>query len=117
MPYAIIMVSCVLDHLLTSLYLSRGGGEANPLMAIIMAQPFWVSFIIKNGWTLLMLVFLYFLSGKTPAAAKWALRCVAVLYLGVIACHIIASGSLPPHSILKYPAVLPVPGAPGMTGC
>lgn len=87
MPYTLIMICCVLDHLLTAWNISRGGNEANPVMAVVMAQPLWVSFIIKNGWTALMLAALYLLSKKVPAT-KWALHGMVAVYLGVIGYHL-----------------------------
>lgn len=88
MPYVIILVSCVLDHLLTARNLAQGGGEANPVMAVVMAQPFWASFLIKNGWTVLLLLFMYHLAKRKPLVTGWALRGIAVVYLGVIIYHI-----------------------------
>ena len=87
MPYTIIMICCVLDHLLTAWNISRGGSEANPVMAVIMAQPLWLSFLIKNGWTASMLVALYLLSKRVPST-KWALHGMVAIYLAVIVYHL-----------------------------
>lgn len=78
----------MLDHLLTTWTLSQVGTEVNPVMAIVMAQPIWVSFTIKNVWTALMLVIMYLLAKRIPGPTRLALFGIMAIYLGVIGYHI-----------------------------
>lgn len=57
-------------------------------MSVVMAQPFWLSFLINNGWAVLMLLIMYYLDKKAPRVTGWALRGMAAIYLGVIVYHI-----------------------------
>lgn len=78
----------MLDHLFTWRLLSRGAGEElNPLMKEIMNLPFWASFSIKNGWTVGMLVVIYFLEKKNRRM-RIGINLVLIIYGLVIAYHL-----------------------------
>ena len=53
-----IMVLCVLDALFTLLYLQRGGSEMNPIMAAAIGMGVVPFLAIKNGLTILGVLFL-----------------------------------------------------------
>jgi len=53
-----IMVLCVLDALFTLLYLQRGGSELNPIMAAAIRMGVGPFLAIKNGLTILGVLFL-----------------------------------------------------------
>ena len=80
MSYLFILICSIIDHLLTYTHLNRGGREFNPVMDIVMAYPFWTSFSIKNGWTALMLICLYYLGKKSPLLVKRGLAGMVLIY-------------------------------------
>jgi hypothetical protein len=53
-----IVVLCVLDALFTLLYLQRGGSELNPIMAAAIEVGVVPFLMIKNGLTILGVLFL-----------------------------------------------------------
>lgn len=88
MPYLAVLLCSVCDHLLTYRFLSQGGRELNPVMDIVMAQPFWVSFVVKNGWTALLLVGLFYLGRQSRRGAKIGLAVLLSAYGLVMAYHV-----------------------------
>ena len=60
MSYVVIMLFSAIDYLFTLYHMSHGAQEWNPIMQGIMNQPFWASFILKNGWTHSFFYFYYF---------------------------------------------------------
>lgn len=88
MSYMFILMCSMMDHLLTHRYLSMGGQELNPVMDAVMAYPFWASFAIKNGWTALMLVCLFYLGKKSPLLVKRGLAGMIAVYAMLIIYHV-----------------------------
>ncbi len=88
MLYMIILFCSILDYLFTFKWLAQYGTEINPIMLMIMDKPLWFSFVVKNGWTVAMLVALYFLGRKNPRAVQTGLKVLVVVYTLIICNHL-----------------------------
>lgn len=81
-----IMVLCVLDALFTLLYLQRGGTELNPIMAAAIGMGVIPFLAIKNGLTILGVLFLCL--HKNFRHVKPVIVGVLVLYLLLLMYHL-----------------------------
>jgi hypothetical protein len=81
-----IMVLCVLDALFTLLYLQRGGTELNPLMAAAIEMGVVPFLAIKNGLTIVGVLFLCL--HKNFRHVKPVIAGVLVLYTLLMAYHL-----------------------------
>lgn len=57
-------------------------------MDFVMARPFWVSFAVKNGWTAVLLVGLFYLGKKNRRGVKIGLTVLLSVYGLVMAYHV-----------------------------
>ena len=90
MSYLLIMLFSTIDYLFTLYHMSHGAQELNPIMQGIMAQPFWVSFIVKNGWTASFLIMLFELEMKYGSKLiRWGKMTLIAAYGLVIGYHLI----------------------------
>ena len=79
-----------MDYLFTLYHMSHGAQEWNPIMRGIMIQPFWFSFIAKNGWTGFFLFILYLLENNyRTKLIGWGKITLIAAYGLVIGYHLI----------------------------
>jgi len=81
-----IVVLCVLDALFTLLYLQRGGSELNPIMAAAIEVGVVPFLLIKNGLTILGVLFLCL--HKNFRLVKPLIGGILVLYLLLLFYHL-----------------------------
>lgn len=85
---AFIFTMCVLDCVLSWWGVQAGYlREANVVLAPLMQQPLVFPFLIKNGYTLALLVLLLRLEKRSPALVGAGLNLIALIYTLVTAIH------------------------------
>lgn len=84
----LIFTMCVMDCLLSWWGVQAGYLlEMNIILAPLMNQPLILFFIIKNGYTLALLIVLLYLEKRRPLLVNIGLNLIAFTYILITALH------------------------------
>jgi len=84
----LIFIMCVMDCLLSWWGVQAGYLlEMNIILAPLMSQPLILFFLIKNGYTLALLIVLLYLEKSRPLLVNTGLNFITFIYIVITALH------------------------------